>query len=195
MPNEPRFDEAVRDLADRHHVTVTHVVLDPKLGDRAHATARHGDRVSYGPALEAEGPEFTRWAAAHETAHIALGHCGALANWGERGALLGGFAVGLPLLGVGAVRLIRHEAHGQMLVLLGWTVMVVLGLVLVARLPARGRAKERAADDLAARWGYPFTEHVTAIIRRQEGRLEGRTPTWLRDHPQPSDRVTRGQRP
>lgn len=66
------FESTVRYLSREHDVPVATVEFSRKTS--TFATSRAGGQIIYGPDLDGQSPEFVRWVAAHELAHVTLGH-------------------------------------------------------------------------------------------------------------------------
>lgn len=83
------FERFVREVAAAHGVAVGVVRCDPRLGCHARSSLRNGGTLTYGSDVMAGGDECARWTAAHEVAHLALGHGALAAESGFRRAACG----------------------------------------------------------------------------------------------------------
>lgn len=124
---------------------------------------------------------FQQWTAAHEVAHLVLGH---------RINVVAGVLAMVSLgcwIGAAAANLTGSA---------GWTAIFMVagpvGLVsaFVVYRPTALRA-EREADQLANRWGYPLTRAIADELAATEGNQQpAKHRTWLRHHDYPHDRIT-----
>lgn len=170
------------DQAGRHDVTIT-----VTRSNSAHASAGL-DRIKVGRGMADQPPKWQRWSAAHEAAHAVLRHGGPPAGVY---ALLGLAALSCVVLGVLAAAPSVHlppapataavivAGVGALIGLFGW--LIALG--------RHQRPAERAADELAARWGFPITADIADQIARTEARwIQGRFFLPFRQHDLPADR-------
>lgn len=146
------------------------------------------DVITIGQGMADESPEMQRWSAAHEAAHIVLGHSvPAVRVFASFATAAAGFAA---LAVLGSPWINPSGVLGLVVVIIaGLAVEVgaIGGMVSWAR---TDKPKERAADRLAAEWGYPVTEALAAQMAGREAWLT-QTRLWkpFRRHDLPFDRV------
>lgn len=144
--------------------------VDPK------ATTTRWNTVLYGSAVEDEPEAVQAWTAAHEVAHIALRHNQAFL-WELPAAIL---LVG----GTFTAAVLWAPTEGATLGFFACALMMLLWVA--AHLPI-SRARERHADALALRWGYPVTRQVAEYLPAADP-----SNVWarlLRTHDAPQDRI------
>lgn len=164
------FVATVAELAQRHRLDVR--VRLTRLNPGACSPDPHTVLVSR--ELLAAPAEVQRHAAAHEMAHIVLGHHAILRRSNVRAA---------GLLGCGMVGAVVTGGLGGL--------FAVTGAALVAgrNRDHDVRPLEVAADRQAEEWGHPLDEAGAAYLQRLE-RWSGRLPEWARTHPRPQRRIT-----
>lgn len=135
-------------------------------------------------------PADQEWSAAHEVAHLDLGH----RRWVSKVVAAGlGVAV-LGLAGLVSVLVVAvvTDVPVSVSVFLACVGALAVGFVLVVlgrtRSAVVDREQELQADRLAHQWGYPLTRDRADRLAR----VEGGRPRWSRwrTHPMPYDRIT-----
>lgn len=151
---------------------------------------RRGWRLVVQSAVLDQSTEVQLFIAAHEYAHIYLGH----RPWrGELAALV----CRLAFLTAGAIAILRTRSaqtmgHGDVGLLLAIFTWSLIGAVLGGQAVAAAcrRPLERAADEQAGRWGYPLTATAGLPMAAAEPLI---TRRWwfapFRTHPVIADRI------
>lgn len=200
------FVAAVDELMQRHQldpVTVELVQPSPRRRPRwrrGHAVAENSGawaerlphaRVVVSAGVLARSPELLRWTAAHEVAHLAQPlHQTRRRERATQALLAAMMLFGAGLIAASGYSMLTDTRQSAAVVVVAFAAGVIGALGSLVGVFAVCRQEERAADALAANWGFPVTPTVVAMLEDQEGRnLSPRWPTWLRTHPKPRDRA------
>ena len=136
---------------------------------------------------------YQTWLAAHETAHIALGHRHASPRILVRAVAISGLALcwGASLILLEVIG--KSAALATLVIGLFVALMVLLGTTFYAA-AGETRQDERAADDQAGDWGYPVTSAVAAqLVEIEAEPAKSRAWLALRSHDLPAQRLSRAQ--
>lgn len=169
------------DQAGRHDVTIT-----VTRSNSAHASAGPG-RVKVGRGMTDQSPEWQRWSAAHEAAHAVLRHG---RPPGSVYALLGLAVLSCAVLAVLAAPPVHPPPALAIVAAIAAGAGALAGLFgWLTALSRHQRPVERAADELAARWGFPITAEIADQMARTEARwIQSRFFLPFRQHDLPADR-------
>lgn len=179
------FVDTARQLLDRADRTDVSIRIHG--GKRSSAT-RYA--VMVGRGMADEPTAWQRWSAAHESAHVILQHT----RMPVRGPILAGVCMVLCIVGVVVLALpvVQEQIPRWVdLTLALIAVAACLATVLIAWVAGCSvlRERERDTDQLAARWGYPFTADIAAQMVRTEGRWSQTRPFLpFRTHDVPAER-------
>lgn len=185
---ESVFESTVKSLCAERGLTVR--LLPASRWHRSAMTNVRRGTIQPGRVEFQGSPADQEWSAAHEVAHLGLGH----RRWTSKVAAAGlGFAaVGLAGLVLVLARAVATDVPASVPVFLVCVGALAAGFVLVvwgrARSAVVDREQELQADRLAHQWGYPLTRDRADRLAR----VEGGRPRWSRwrSHPMPYDRIT-----
>lgn len=185
---ESVFESTVRSLCAERGLRVR--VLPGSRWHRSAMTNVRRGTIQPGRVEFQGSPADQEWSAAHEVAHVELGH----RRWTSKVAATGlGFAaVGLAGLVWVLAGAVTTDVPASGAVFLACVGALASGFVLVvwgrARSAVVDREQELQADRLADQWGYPLTRDRADRLAR----VEGGRPRWSRSrsHPMPYDRIT-----
>lgn len=186
------FADTAQALAAAHGVDVD-VVTDRRPGVGAHATVRRRrSTITVAPDTACQPGPVQAFMAAHEVAHVVLGHRYWYRAW--PGAV---WALAVSLAQVTAMVLLlaqpRGMAVGVVSVAVGLGGPLIAGLGAQALLAGRTRRCETAADRLALAWGYRLDGSGPSLA---SGETRLTTSWWYRPfrmHPLPDVRLDAGR--
>lgn len=180
------FRRTVTVIAARHQVPVKSIRLDRTGGLRA--SAKLGT-ITYGPELDTQPIGIQMWVAAHELAHVALGH--GRRHWAIQGRATAATIPAAVLLIAGIFITAQPVALAASIAGIALLVLAVAYTVRTVR--QTEQRQEREADALAASWGYDVTENVADWLTVAEA-AHGAPGGRRRRHAAPHDRITAGER-